>query len=154
MHFACVATRSVVESAHKTTEGVKSCWEQKLHELHWPATCSLADEQQRKLRSFYHLNLARLRNAKLYQLFAINWASRGECVCLSPCVCRVVYSCQPWKQPHLLHFSTFPGFTFTVTAVSKQVSWADGGVSRQALQFRLCLILGKRTNPNQDLAGY
>lgn len=41
MHFAFVATKGVVESAHKTTEGVKSHWEQKLRELHCPATSSV-----------------------------------------------------------------------------------------------------------------
>lgn len=65
-----------VLSQHKTTEGVKSSWEQKLHQLHCPANSGV----------FNHLNLARLRNANLYQLFAINRASRGECVCVYVCV--------------------------------------------------------------------
>lgn len=78
-HFACVATRGVVESAHKTTEGVKSCWEQ----LHCPATSS----GWWTTKKFLSSEFGKFEKCKtLSVIFHYLSKQRRVCVCVSMCV--------------------------------------------------------------------
>lgn len=78
-HFACVATRGVVESAHKTTEGVKSCWEQ----LHCPATSS----GWWTTKKFLSSEFGKFEKCKtLSVIFHYLSKQRRVCVCLHVCV--------------------------------------------------------------------